>query len=92
MQSGHQHGKGLSPLPGGPNVGIPNSENIHGEVALAAGPITMEEDILTATLLELTATGWKSDNGFRAGYLSKIEDSLCAEFPSTDLKGNPFPN
>ncbi|KAG6399034.1 hypothetical protein SASPL_140508 [Salvia splendens] len=28
-----------------------------------------EEDILAATLLELTATGWKSDNGFRAGYL-----------------------
>ncbi|XP_041994795.1 uncharacterized protein LOC121745084 isoform X1 [Salvia splendens] len=51
-----------------------------------------EEDILAATLLELTATGWKSDNGFRAGYQSKIEDSLRAEFPNTDLKGNPHIN
>ncbi|KAG6389136.1 hypothetical protein SASPL_150595 [Salvia splendens] len=51
-----------------------------------------EEDILAATMLELTATGWKSDNGFRAGYLSKIEDSLRAEFPNTDLKGNPHIN
>ncbi|KAG6421362.1 hypothetical protein SASPL_117913 [Salvia splendens] len=51
-----------------------------------------EEDILAATMLELTTTGWKSDNGFRAGYLSKIEDSLRAEFPNTDLKGNPHIN
>ncbi|KAG6423502.1 hypothetical protein SASPL_113899 [Salvia splendens] len=51
-----------------------------------------EEDILVATLLELTATGWKSNNGFRAGYLSKIEDSLRAEFPNTDLKGNQHIN
>lgn len=48
-----------------------------------------EEEILAATLLELVARGWKSDNGFRAGYLTKIEDSLRAEFPNTDLKGTP---
>ena len=51
-----------------------------------------EEDILAATLLELIATGWKSDNGFRVGYLSKMGDSLRAEFPNTDLKGTPHIN
>lgn len=34
-----------------------------------------EEEILAETLLELVARGWKADNGFRAGYLTKIEDS-----------------
>ncbi|KAG6391009.1 hypothetical protein SASPL_148755 [Salvia splendens] len=115
MQSGHQHGKGLSPLPGGPNVGIPNSgkcpwggsssSRADCDVVTATSRnkfrkgkrsrrmwTPQEEDILAATLLELTATGWKSDNGFRAGYLSKIEDNLRAEFPNTDLEGNPYIN
>ncbi|KAL1546423.1 hypothetical protein AAHA92_23023 [Salvia divinorum] len=48
-----------------------------------------EEEILAATLLELVARGWKSDNGFRAGYLSKIEDSIRSEFPNSDLKATP---
>ncbi|KAG6436949.1 hypothetical protein SASPL_101855 [Salvia splendens] len=39
-----------------------------------------EEEILAATLLELVARGWKSDNGFRAGYFTKIEDSIHPKF------------
>ncbi|KAG6385471.1 hypothetical protein SASPL_154306 [Salvia splendens] len=35
-----------------------------------------EEEILAASMLELLARGWKSVNGFRAGYSGKIEDSL----------------
>ncbi|XP_042054260.1 uncharacterized protein LOC121799018 isoform X1 [Salvia splendens] len=115
MQTGYEHGKGLSPLPGGPNVGIPNSgkrpwggsssSRVDCDVVTATPRnkfrkgersrrmwTPQEEEILAATLLDLTATGWKSDNGFRAGYLSKIEDSLRAEFPNTDLKGNPHIN
>ncbi|KAG6401889.1 hypothetical protein SASPL_138757 [Salvia splendens] len=42
--------------------------------------------------MELVARGRKLDNGFRAGYLTKIEDSLRAEFPNTDLKGTPHRN
>ncbi|KAG6427767.1 hypothetical protein SASPL_112014 [Salvia splendens] len=48
-----------------------------------------EEEILAATLLDLVARGWKSDNGFRAGYLQKIENDIRAEFPNTDIKGTP---
>lgn len=48
-----------------------------------------EEEILAASLVELVARGWKSDNGFRSGYLAKIEDNIRAEFPKTDIKGQP---
>ncbi|KAG6390972.1 hypothetical protein SASPL_148718 [Salvia splendens] len=50
---------------------------------------TREEDILAYSLLELVAKGWKSDNGFRAGYLGRIKEHLREEFPKTDLKGTP---
>ncbi|KAL1534751.1 hypothetical protein AAHA92_30891 [Salvia divinorum] len=48
-----------------------------------------EEEILVASLLELVARGWKSDNGFRSGYLGKIEDSIRKKFPNSDIKGTP---
>ncbi|KAG6426789.1 hypothetical protein SASPL_111023 [Salvia splendens] len=35
---------------------------------------------------------WKADNRFRAGYLSRLEENLKREFPSTDLKGKPHIN
>lgn len=51
--------------------------------------VVREEEILVSSLLELVARGWKSDNGFRAGYLQKIEDDIRKEFPNTDIKGTP---
>ncbi|KAL1536838.1 hypothetical protein AAHA92_29421 [Salvia divinorum] len=48
-----------------------------------------EEEILIASLLELVALGWKSDNGFRAGYLGKIEENIRKEFSTFDIKGTP---
>lgn len=48
-----------------------------------------EEAFLLAILKELVATGWKSDNGFRSGYLQKCEDALRQEFPQSNLKANP---
>lgn len=47
-----------------------------------------EEHILAFALTELVAKGWKSDNGFRAGYLGCCEQRLRAVFPNTDLTGN----
>lgn len=38
---------------------------------------------------ELVALRWKSDNGFRPGYLSRIEEAIKKEFHHSDLKGNP---
>ncbi|KAG6436498.1 hypothetical protein SASPL_101399 [Salvia splendens] len=48
-----------------------------------------EEAVLISALKELVALGWKSDNGFRGGYLNKIEELMQKEFPRTDIKGNP---
>ncbi|XP_057770778.1 uncharacterized protein LOC131020551 [Salvia miltiorrhiza] len=45
-----------------------------------------------ASLKELVVQGWKSDNGFRAGYLTKLEEAMKAAFPETDLKGSPHIN
>ncbi|XP_057811504.1 uncharacterized protein At2g29880-like [Salvia miltiorrhiza] len=51
-----------------------------------------EEQVLIASLKELVAQGWKSDNGFRGGYLNKLEEAMRKEFPTTDLKGMPHIN
>ncbi|XP_057801115.1 uncharacterized protein LOC131016440 [Salvia miltiorrhiza] len=51
-----------------------------------------EEETLITSLKELVVQGWNSDNGFRAGYLAKLEDAMRQVFPDTDLKGNPHIN
>ncbi|KAG6430008.1 hypothetical protein SASPL_108067 [Salvia splendens] len=48
-----------------------------------------EEEILMTTMKELAASGWKSDNGFRAGYLTRAKEALRREFPTTDLCVHP---
>ncbi|XP_057777941.1 uncharacterized protein LOC130996661 [Salvia miltiorrhiza] len=53
---------------------------------------TDEEQVLIASLKELVAQGWKSDNGFRGGYLNKLEESMRKVFPTTDLRGMPHIN
>ncbi|XP_057807932.1 uncharacterized protein LOC131022462 [Salvia miltiorrhiza] len=53
---------------------------------------TREEEVLLAALKELVAQGWKSDNGFRPGYLTKLEEAMRKAFPTTDLKGMPHIN
>ena len=44
-----------------------------------------EEEILMATLKDLTANGWKADNGFRNGYLVRAKEAIKNEFPNTDI-------
>lgn len=45
-----------------------------------------------AAMKELIVTGWKSDNGFRSGYLNKLEAAMNKAFPNTDLKRMPHIN
>lgn len=42
-----------------------------------------------STMKELAAAGWKSDNGFRAVYLTRAKEALRREFPKTDLCVHP---
>ncbi|KAL1545289.1 hypothetical protein AAHA92_22032 [Salvia divinorum] len=48
-----------------------------------------EEETLIISMKELVANGWKSDNGFRVGYLKRIEEALLRQNPKTDLKVHP---
>ncbi|KAG6382229.1 hypothetical protein SASPL_158138 [Salvia splendens] len=48
-----------------------------------------EEEILMATLKELTTNGWKCDNGYRARYLTRIKETIKCEFPNTDICPHP---
>ncbi|KAG6426537.1 hypothetical protein SASPL_110762 [Salvia splendens] len=49
--------------------------------------VTGSEGICCAYPVDKIPLFMNSDNGFRSGYLSKIEDSRRQEFPTTDLKG-----
>ncbi|KAG6387388.1 hypothetical protein SASPL_152575 [Salvia splendens] len=48
-----------------------------------------EEEILMATLKELAANGWKSDNRFCACYLVRAREAIKREFSKTDILPNP---
>ncbi|KAG6394633.1 hypothetical protein SASPL_145222 [Salvia splendens] len=48
-----------------------------------------EEEILVVTLKDLSTQGWKSDNGFRAGYLGKLEEAVKRHCPDSDIKATP---
>lgn len=48
-----------------------------------------EEEILLATMKELAANGWRGDNGYRAGYLTRIREAIKVEFPNTDILPHP---
>ena len=38
---------------------------------------------------ELVVNGWKSDNGFRGGYLGKLEKVLHAQYPTCGIRTTP---
>lgn len=48
-----------------------------------------EEQTLLAALKDLVNHGWKTDNGFRTGYLLKLEEAMKKANPQTDLMANP---
>ncbi|XP_057784517.1 uncharacterized protein LOC131001901 [Salvia miltiorrhiza] len=51
-----------------------------------------EEEILLASLKEIVAQGWRYGNGFKPGYLKRLEEAMKKKFPTTDLKDVPHIN
>ncbi|KAG8386295.1 hypothetical protein BUALT_Bualt03G0134200 [Buddleja alternifolia] len=51
-----------------------------------------EEEVLLTALKEIVAAGWKSDNGFRTGYLHELEQAMIKTFPGTNLRAQPHIN
>ncbi|KAG6421391.1 hypothetical protein SASPL_117942 [Salvia splendens] len=76
-----------SPLP----EGSPDMHTYRGVIADRSRRCwtQREESILLSTMKELAATGWRSDNGFRAGYLTRALEALKREFPKTDICVHP---
>ncbi|KAK4383178.1 hypothetical protein Sango_2802000 [Sesamum angolense] len=50
---------------------------------------TAEEEAFLECLREIVRTGWKSDNGFRKGYLGVLEQLLNKACPNSGLKAEP---
>ncbi|KZV21773.1 hypothetical protein F511_02931 [Dorcoceras hygrometricum] len=51
-----------------------------------------EEEVLISALKDIVANGWKSENGFRTGYLIVLERVMVKAFPGTDLRAQPHIN
>ncbi|KAG6418955.1 hypothetical protein SASPL_121162 [Salvia splendens] len=85
MASQHQSSNNTddSPLPEGSSDMVTNK----GVIASVARRCwtEREEAILMSAIKELAATGWKLNNGFRSGYLTRALEALKREFPKTDI-------
>ncbi|XP_073284994.1 uncharacterized protein [Primulina huaijiensis] len=51
-----------------------------------------EEDVLIQSLKEVMRKGWKSENGFKVGYLTLLENAMHTAIPETNIRGNPHIN
>lgn len=51
-----------------------------------------EEEVLISAVKDIIANGWKSENGFRTGYLTVLERVMVKAFPGTDLRAQPHIN
>ncbi|XP_073015114.1 uncharacterized protein [Primulina eburnea] len=51
-----------------------------------------EEDVLIHSLKEIITKGWRSENGFKAGYLNLLENAMHTAILGTNLRGNPHIN
>ncbi|KAL8497067.1 hypothetical protein ACS0TY_020661 [Phlomoides rotata] len=49
----------------------------------------VEEGMLVELTKELVTKGWKTENGFKPGYLLKLESEMFKKIPGTDLHANP---
>ncbi|KAL8465448.1 hypothetical protein ACS0TY_034811 [Phlomoides rotata] len=46
----------------------------------------MEELVLVGLMKDLVTNGWKSKNGFKRGYLQKLEKGMMRKLPGTDIR------
>ncbi|KAL8516775.1 hypothetical protein ACS0TY_015148 [Phlomoides rotata] len=49
----------------------------------------VEENVLVELMKGLVAKGWKTENGFKPGYLLKLEVEMMNKLPGTDIRANP---
>ncbi|KAL8501033.1 hypothetical protein ACS0TY_020564 [Phlomoides rotata] len=49
----------------------------------------IEETVLVGLMKDLVAKGWKTENGFKSGYLLKLEAGMVKMLPEMDIRANP---
>ncbi|KAG8371202.1 hypothetical protein BUALT_Bualt13G0062700 [Buddleja alternifolia] len=54
--------------------------------------VQCEEEVLMAGSKEIVVQGWKTDNGFKVGYLGLLEKNTIRAFLGTDLHADPHIN
>ncbi|KAL8503343.1 hypothetical protein ACS0TY_022180 [Phlomoides rotata] len=52
----------------------------------------IEEDALIMCLTNIVTEGWKSENGFKAGFQGELEKGMRRIIPNTDLVATPHIN
>ncbi|KAL8496258.1 hypothetical protein ACS0TY_020100 [Phlomoides rotata] len=72
---------------GSSSMGLKNKGKKSDKTRRAWTPV--EEGVLVELMKELVTKGWKSENGFKPGYLLKLESEMLKKIPSTDLRANP---
>ncbi|KAL8515226.1 hypothetical protein ACS0TY_014078 [Phlomoides rotata] len=45
--------------------------------------------MLVGLMKDLVAKGWKTKNGFKPGYLLKLEAGMLKMLPGTNIRANP---
>ncbi|KAL8471310.1 hypothetical protein ACS0TY_028821 [Phlomoides rotata] len=51
-----------------------------------------EEQVLSEAMKKIVLEGWKTENGFKVGYLNLLSTYMKQVFPNTDLKPEPHIN
>ncbi|KAL8547439.1 hypothetical protein ACS0TY_006966 [Phlomoides rotata] len=51
-----------------------------------------EEQVLAESMKKIVLEGWKTENGFKIGYLNQLSMYMKQVFPNTDLKPEPHIN
>ncbi|KAL8493503.1 hypothetical protein ACS0TY_024643 [Phlomoides rotata] len=72
---------------GSSSLGLKNKGKKIDKTHRAWSPV--EEGVLVELMKELVTKGWKTENGFKPGYLLKLESEMSKKIPGTDLLANP---
>ncbi|KAG6400992.1 hypothetical protein SASPL_137837 [Salvia splendens] len=67
---------------------IGNSSGVKGDRSRRCW-LAREEAALISALKELNANKWKADNGYRAGYLLRLAETIRREIPTSDIHAHP---
>ncbi|KAL8517154.1 hypothetical protein ACS0TY_015389 [Phlomoides rotata] len=75
-------------------TGLASVQGVNGEKAPRGSRAwtKVEEDTLIECLIGIVQDGWKTDNGFKAGFQRALEKAMRKKLPGTDIVATPHIN